>query len=303
MTDPTLALTRIGKTFSAGLAGSRVPVVALDAVSGDVSAGEIVGVAGARGAGKTTLLRIAAGLLRADVGEIRWRGAAHYPPQFAAFVPTEAALHAFLTVREALRFAMVQRALRETPRRVAEAGWPVRFDLVRRLDVRVGELPLAERRVVALAAAMQGMPELLVLDGMLDGLDPAARREVRRVLHIVSASGAAVLVSASDLGVLSGVAHRAALLRAGRLVAWIDPRHAAPHTLLELAVGAPRTAAARLRPHVAAAWRRDGAVRVSLADRSAEEVLSLCRAEGIRVLRSRVVTEAPGRWTVPPASG
>ncbi|MCX5760716.1 MAG: hypothetical protein NTW72_04300, partial [Gemmatimonadetes bacterium] len=64
-----------------------------------------------------------------------------------------------------------------------------------------------------------------------------------------------------------------------------------------------RTAAARLRRHVVAACRRDGAVRVSLADRSAEEVLALCRVEGIRVLRSRVVTESPGRWTVPPASG
>jgi len=40
-------------------------------------------------------------------------------------------------------------------------------------------------------------------------------------------------------------------------------------------------------------------VRVPLADRSAEEVLALCQREGIRVLRSRVVTEPPGRWTVP----
>lgn len=303
MSDPILSLTRIGKTFGAGLNGTRVPVVALDAVSGAVCASEIVGVAGTRGAGKSTLLRIAAGLLRADAGVVQWRGATTCPPHCTAFVPADVALHAFLSVREALRFASVQRALFEAPRRVAEDAWPVRLDLVRRLDARVGELSLAERRVVALAAAMQGAPELLVLDGLLDGLDPAARREVRRVLHILAASGVGVLVSASDLGVLSGVAHRAALLRAGRVVAWIDPRHAAPHSLLELAVGAPRTAAARLRPHVAAAWRRDGAVRVSLADRSAEEVLALCRAEGIRVLRSRVVTEAPGRWTVPPAPG
>jgi len=303
VSQSVLSLIDIGKTFGAGLHGARAPAVALDAVNAEVGAGEIVGVAGARGAGKTTLLRVAAGLLCADVGAARWRGVAQYPRHFAAFVPTDVALHAFLSVREALRFASVQRELREAPRRVAEDLWPVRLDLVRRLDARVGELSLAERRVVALAAAMQGAPDLLVLDGMLDGLDPAARREVRRVLHIVAASGVGVLVSAADLGVLSGVAHRAALLRAGRVVAWIDPRHAAPHMALELAVGAPRTAAARLRQHVAAACRRDGAVRVSLADRSAEEVLALCRTEGIRVLRSRVVTEAPGRWTVPPAPG
>jgi len=297
------SFTAIGKTFGAGFTGSRESAVALDGVSGEVADGEIVGIAGARGTGKTTLLRIAAGQLRADCGLVRWRGAAHYPPHFTAFVPMDAAMHAFLSVREALRFARVQALLREAPRRVAEDVWPVRLDLVRRLDARLGELSLAERRVVALAAAMQEAPDLLALDGLLDGLDPAARREVRRVIHIVAASGAGVLISAADLGVLHGVAHRAALLRAGRVVAWIDPRHAAPRTALELAVGAPRTAAARLRRHVAAACRRDGAVRVSLADRSAEEVLALCRVEGIHVLRSRVVTEPPGRWTVRPAPG
>ena len=303
MPESILVLTSVGKTFGAGLHGARAPAMALDAVSAEVGAGEIVGVAGARGAGKTTLLRVAAGLLQVDAGVVQWRGATQYPRHFSAFVPADVALHGFLTVREALRFAAVQRELREATRRVSEDLWPVRLDLQRRLDARVGELSLAERRVVALAAAMQGTPELVVLDGMLDGLDPAARRELRRVLHIVAASGVGVLVSAADLGVLSGVAHRAALLRAGRVVAWIDPRHAAPHTSLELAVGAPRTAAARLRQYVAAACRRDGAVRVSLADRSAEEVLALCRTEGIRVLRSRVVTEPPGRWTVPPAPG
>ena len=106
-------------------------------------------------------------------------------------MPADVALHTFLSVREALRFAAVQRELREaTGRGVSEDLWPVRLDLVRRLDARLGELSLAERRAVALAAAMQGAPDLLALDGLLDGLDPAARREVRRALHIVAASGA-----------------------------------------------------------------------------------------------------------------
>ena len=298
-----MSLDDVGKTFGAGFGGAREPVVALDGVSAGVHAGEIVGVAGAHGAGKSTLLRIAAGLLRPDRGAVRWRDAQPLPRDAAAFIPVDVAMHAFLSVREALRFAAVQRELRDKPRRVAEDLWAARLDLAPRLDRRLGELSLAERRVVAIAAALQGTPELLVLDGVLDGLDPASRREVRRVLHILAASGIGVLVAAADLGLLSGVAHRGALLRAGRIVAWIDPRHAAPSAALELAVGAPRSAAARLRRHVAAACRRDGAVRVPLADRSAEDVLALCRAEGIRVLRSRVVTEMPGRWTVPPTRG
>jgi ABC-type multidrug transport system ATPase subunit len=294
-----VSFQNIRKVYAAALSGVRGGVVALDGVSGEVHEGEIVGVAGASGAGKSTLLRIAAGMLRADSGDVTWLGAAECPPRLAAFIPSHTILHEFLTVRESLRFAAVQGELCGARRVVAEDLWPARLGLAHRLEARVGSLPLVERRIVALAAALQGAPALVAFDGALDGLDPTARRDLRRALQVVSSSGVAVLIGASDLGVLSGVAHRGALLREGRLVAWIDPRAAAPRNALELAVGAPRVAAARLRRHLAASCRRDGAVRVPLADRSAEEVLALCREEGIRVLRSRVVTEPMARWTVP----
>lgn len=303
MSDAVLSFTDIRKTYGVGLSGTRTGAVALDGVTGAVGESEIVGIAGVPGSGKRTLLRVAASMLRVDAGTVRWSGLAECPPRFAAYVPSHAAMHAFLTVREALRLAGIQRERCGGRRFVAEDAWPARLGLAHLLDTRVGALASADRRVVAMAAALQGGPTLLALDGLLDGLDPASRRDLRRVLQVVAASGIAVLVGAADLGVLAGVAHRAALLRTGRLVAWVDPRAAAPPDALELAVGAPRVAAARLRRHCAASCRRDGAVRVPLADRSAEEVLALCRAEGIRVLRSRVVTEPSARWTVPPAPG
>ena len=299
MSHAVVSFQNIRKVYGAALSGVRGGVVALDGVSGEVHDGEIGGVAGASGAGKSTLLRIAAGMLRADSGDITWLGVAQCPPRLAAFIPSHAILHEFLSVREALRFAAVQRELCGARRVVAEDLWPARLGLAHRLDARVGTLPPVERRMLALAAALQRAPAMVAFEGALDGLDPAARRDMRRALQVVSSGGVAVLIGAADLGVLAGVAHRGALLREGRVVAWIDPRAAAPRNALELAVGAPRVAAARLRRHVAASCRRDGAVRVPLADRSAEEVLALCREEGIRVLRSRVVTEPAGRWTVP----
>jgi len=302
MRPAVVSFANVRKCYRLGHGGGR-GVVALDGVSGEAHEGEIVGIAGPPGAGKSTLLRIAAGMLRPDDGDVSWRGARECPPWLAAFVPSHAVLRDFLTVREALRFAGAQRALDGARRVVAEDLWTARLGLAPRLAVRVGALPLGERRLVALAAALQGAPSLVAFDAPLDGLDPAARREVARALQLVAASGVALLVGASDLGVLTAVAHRAALLRGGRVVAWIDPRVAPPRSALEIAVGAPRAVAARLRRHVAAWCRRDGAVRVPLADRSAEEVLALCRAEGIQVLRSRVVTEPPGRWTVPPSPG
>lgn len=303
MSETLLSFTNIRKSFGAFLYAARGGAIALDGVTGTVEDREIVGIAGPSGAGKSTLLRVAAGMLRPDAGTVRWRGGADCPPRFVAFIPSHAVLHDFLSVREALRFAAAQRDLRGAVRVVSEDLWPARLGLGGRMEVRVGTLSLVERRVVALAAALQGGPQLVAFDGPFDGLDPAARREMQRALRVAAAGGIAVLVGATDLGVLAGAADRAALLRAGRIVAWIDPRVAAPRNALELAVGAPHAAAARLRQHLAASCRRDGAVRVPLADRSAEEVLALCRAEGIEVLRSRVVTEPPGRWTVPPAPG
>lgn len=299
MPPAVVSFQNIRKVYAAALSGGRGGVVALDGVSGAVHEGEVVGVAGASGAGKSTLLRIAAGMLRADSGDVTWLGAAACPPRLAAFIPSHTILHEFLSVRESLRFAAVQGERAGARRVVAEDLWPARLGLAHRLEARVGTLQPVERRIVALAAALQGAPALVAFDGALDGLDPTARRDLRRALQVVSSSGVAVLLGAADLGVLAGVAHRGALLREGRIVAWIDPRAAAPRNALELAVGAPRVAAARLRRHVAASCRRDGAVRVPLADRSAEEVLALCREEGIRVLRSRVVTEPVARWTVP----
>lgn len=303
MPDIVVSFSNIRKSYGSAFSGWGGGVVALDGVSGEVEDGEIVGFAGPAGAGKSTLLRVAAGMLRADAGAVRWRGADDCPPHFAAFVPSHAVLHDFVTVREALRFVAAQRELEGARRVAVEDLWAARVGLAPQLNTRVAALAPVERRLVGLAAALQAGPSLVALDGALDGLDPAARRQLRHALQVVAASGIAVLIGAADLGVLAGVAHRAALLRAGRIIAWVDPRAAAPRSALELAVGAPRVAAARLRRHLAASCRRDGAVRVPLADRSAEEVLALCRAEGIRVLRSRVVTEPPGRWTVPPASG
>jgi len=299
VSDAVVSFINLRKRYGAAFTGRAGGVVALDGASGEVQEGEIVGIAGPPGAGKSTLLRITTGMLRQDSGSLTWLGAPVCPVRFAAFVPSHAVLHEFLTVREALRFAAAQRELLGAERVAVEELWAARIGLVHQLGTRVGALAPVDRRLVALAAALQGTPSLIALDSALDGLDPSARRTMRHALQVIAASGIAVLLGAADLGVLAGVAHRAALLRAGRIVAWVDPRAAAPRSALELAVGAPRIAAARLRRHLAASCRRDGAVRVPLADRSAEEVLALCQREGIRVLRSRVVTEPPGRWTVP----
>ncbi|MBM3907128.1 MAG: ABC transporter ATP-binding protein, partial [Gemmatimonadetes bacterium] len=228
MSDAVVSFINLRKRYGAAFTGRAGGVVALDGASGEVQEGEIVGIAGPPGAGKSTLLRITTGMLRQDSGSLTWLGAPVCPVRFAAFVPSHAVLHEFLTVREALRFAAAQRELLGAERVAVEELWAARIGLVHQLGTRVGALAPVDRRLVALAAALQGTPSLIALDSALDGLDPSARRTMRHALQVIAASGIAVLLGAADLGVLAGVAHRAALLRAGRIVAWVDPRAAAP---------------------------------------------------------------------------
>ncbi|MDP1889806.1 MAG: ATP-binding cassette domain-containing protein, partial [Gemmatimonadaceae bacterium] len=124
MPPAVVSFQNIRKVYGAALSGVRGGVVALDGVSGELHEGEIVGVAGASGAGKSTLLRIAAGMLRADSGDVTWLGAAECPPRLAAFVPSHAILHEFLTVRESLRFAAIQHEPYGARRVMAEDLWP-----------------------------------------------------------------------------------------------------------------------------------------------------------------------------------
>jgi len=72
---PVLTIHSLGKTYRSGLRGCTATVRALVDVHLEISAGEIVGVAGESGAGKTTLLLCAAGLLEPDEGSIRRPGA------------------------------------------------------------------------------------------------------------------------------------------------------------------------------------------------------------------------------------
>ena len=219
-----LSIHRLVKNYRAGPRGDSEIVRALDGVSLNVGAGEIIGVTGPRGAGKSTLMLCAAGLVRPDGGTISWFGSPLRPPALPpgiAHVPQRTSYYSFLTVREALEYYATLHDL-GTRDRATQVDRAVReVALTEHAARRVGCLapPLLQR--LGLAQALIGAPRALLLDETLSG-ELVACVEIRAVLRRLSSCGASILVTAEDPTRLANVAHRIVRLRAGRVLSGIE---------------------------------------------------------------------------------
>jgi ABC-2 type transport system ATP-binding protein len=177
---------------------------ALNGVSLAVEPGSVVGLLGANGAGKSTLLRILCGLLVPGQGSVRVAG--YQLPRdrnrargSIGYVAQQFGLYEDLRVEENLRFYTRAYGLEETTaaERVQEALH--RFDLDGRRADRTSTLSHGWRQRLALACALAHRPSVLLLDEATAGLDPAARRQVWRVIQEEAARGAAILIGTHHL--------------------------------------------------------------------------------------------------------
>ncbi|HEY2638565.1 MAG TPA: ATP-binding cassette domain-containing protein, partial [Streptosporangiaceae bacterium] len=159
-------------------------VVALDGIDLDVAPGRIHGVVGPNGAGKTTLLGLMLGLAVADSGSLEVLGAPvgralAAPDGVAGFVDGPG-LYPSLTARRNLSALA---ALRGRDARMAGIDEVLsEVGLTDVADDRVRGFSLGMRQRLGLAAALLITPRLLVLDEPVNGLDPAGKNQVHRVL-------------------------------------------------------------------------------------------------------------------------
>ena len=198
--------------------------VALDGVSLDVRAGEIVGYVGPNGAGKTTTIKILLGLDLDFDGEVRVagfdpRGDSLEIKRRVGYVAENAVLYESLTVAEYLLFigrihGMGDELIESRASRVLEA-----LDVGDRVQSRIAQLSKGMRQKVLLTAALLHAPPILLLDEPLSGLDVQSQLVVKEVMRRLADSGRAVLFSSHAMGVVERLCDRIAILRDGRLVA------------------------------------------------------------------------------------
>ncbi|MFI9162418.1 alpha/beta fold hydrolase [Kitasatospora aureofaciens] len=162
-----------------------------------VEQGQVLGLLGPNGAGKTTTLRMLMGLIRPDAGEIRVFGHLIRPgapvlSRVGAFVEGAGFLP-HLTGRANLRLYWQATGRPEADARFDEAL--AIAGLGEALDRAVRTYSQGMRQRLAIAQAMLGMPDLLILDEPTNGLDPPQIREMREVMIRYAAGGRTVIVS------------------------------------------------------------------------------------------------------------
>ncbi|HEU5044239.1 MAG TPA: ATP-binding cassette domain-containing protein [Nocardioidaceae bacterium] len=196
-------------------------LLALDALSFDIRAGEVFGFVGSNGAGKTTAMRIALGVLAADSGEVRWAG---QPVTFETrrrigYMPEERGLYPKMKVGEQLVYLARLHGLSLAAAQEHTRTWTERLGVAARLDDDVQKLSLGNQQRVQLASALVHDPSVLVLDEPFSGLDPVAVEVMSQVLRDKADVGVPVLFSSHQLELVERICDRVGIIKDGRLVA------------------------------------------------------------------------------------
>jgi ABC-2 type transport system ATP-binding protein len=209
---------------AAGLRLSFGPRVALDGVSFEVAAGEVVGLLGPNGAGKTTTLSILATLRRPDAGDAEIAGfstrrQARSVRRVLGLVPQAVAVYPTLTAWENLRCFAALRGLRGDAARVAARRALELVGLEERARDVVATYSGGMQRRLNLACGLLHSPAVLLLDEPTVGVDPQSRAHIIDTVRARAAAGAAVLYSTHYMEEAERLCDRVLLIDHGRLVA------------------------------------------------------------------------------------
>jgi ABC-2 type transport system ATP-binding protein len=213
-TDALVTVSNLTKVYKDGYK-------AVDDLSFFVKRGQVLGLLGPNGAGKTTTLRMMMGLIYPTDGEISINGKPIYPGS-----PTLAELGSFvegsgflphLTGRENLN--LYWRSIGRTDDPFFDEAVKI-TDLGKALDKKVRSYSQGMRQRLAIAQAMLGMPDLLVLDEPTNGLDPQQIKAMREVLKSYAKTGRTVIVSSHLLSEVEQTCSHVVLMHRGKLIAF-----------------------------------------------------------------------------------
>ncbi len=198
---------------------------ALDQVSLEVPAGEIVAIVGANGAGKTSLIRSIAGIERPRAGRIVFKGQAisGLPPHRVCDlgigqVAEGRQVFPTLTVEDNLQMGALLPRARTKARPTLERVYAMFPRLLERRAQAAGTLSGGEQQMLAIGRCLMGQPDLVMFDEPSLGLAPAIVKEVLHAIRALNADGMTVLLVEQNVGVSLRLSRHAYVLENGRVV-------------------------------------------------------------------------------------
>jgi branched-chain amino acid transport system ATP-binding protein len=194
---------------------------ALDGLNFNLKKGEILGLVGPNGSGKTTCINVISGLYPPEDGEITFAG------RPIAGLPSHRLVHLginrtfqipkpflTLTVRENVEVALVYG--RNPGGRMDSHELLASLDLAALADRPAAELNSAQQKMLDLARALATGPQLLLVDELAAGLNPAELAQVAARLVELARSGIALLVVEHLMGFIEAITDRVIVMNAGK---------------------------------------------------------------------------------------
>lgn len=223
MPDAPLVLSGVRKSFAG--------FTAVDGLSFEVPAGQIVGFLGPNGAGKSTSLRMALGIMAPDEGDIRLFGAA---PELRAlrrvgFLPEERGLYKKMTARDTIAYFARLKGISAGAARARADELLEATGLGAFRSSRISKLSKGMAQKVQILATLAHRPDFLILDEPFSGLDPVNQQGLEDLIRAEHARGATILFSTHVMEHAERLCDRIIMLARGRKVldATLDEAHAA----------------------------------------------------------------------------
>ena len=231
-TPPILQVRNLTRHFAT--------MTAVRDLSFDVERGSITGIVGPNGAGKTTTFLMLSTLLLPSSGAMRVCG---FDPVTESmdvrarlgYMPDFFGIYDDLRVDEYLEFFAAAYGIPANKRTGLADDLLDLVDLAGKRESSVNSLSRGMKQRLCLARALVHDPELLILDEPASGLDPRARIDLRELMLELRRMGKTILISSHILSELQEVCSHVAILEAGELIAYGDPK-----TLLTDAAAARR---------------------------------------------------------------
>ena len=198
---------------------------ALEGISLEVKAGEIVCLIGSNGAGKTTMLKTICGLIKPAEGRIMFAGedltrlpAHEIVRRGIALVPEGRQVFSKMSIRENLEMGAFTRKNRQAIEADIEKMYILFPRLKERTRQAAGTLSGGEQQMLAIARALMAQPKLLLLDEPSMGLSPILLESIFATILEINRQGTTVLLVEQNTLATLEIANRGYVIQTGRIV-------------------------------------------------------------------------------------